>query len=96
MAVIPRFDLSAFHRDIITMHRFHYCLIKVFLISLPEAEVQMIKLEHCSDIWLSFALVTTVQSWAVCIEIYKGSDIALLHNANFQNPLLAVASQGCD
>ena len=93
MTVIPRFDLSAFHRAIITMHRHNYCLIKVFLISLPEAEVQVIKLEHCCDIWLNFALVT-VQSPAVRVEMYRGSDISLSHNANFHVsiPLLAVAA----
>ena len=94
MTVIPRFDLSAFHRAIITMHRHNYCLIKVFLISLPEAEVQVIKLEHCCDIWLNFALVT-VQSPAVRVEMYRGSDLALLHNANFHVSISLLAVAAC-
>ena len=58
-------------------------LSKTFWISLPEAEIQVIKVSLCCDIWLNFALVA-VQRCAVCMELYRDSVIALLHNANFQ------------
>ena len=61
-----------------------------FWISLPEAEIQVIKVELCCDIWLNFALVTA-QSCAAYTEIiigtlsyYRDSVFVLLHNASLQ------------
>ena len=54
-----------------------------FLISPPDAETQVIKVELYPDIWLSFALVT-VQSCAVYMELHRDSTIVLLHNAKLQ------------
>ena len=52
-------------------HKRHFSRfwLKLFWISLPDAEIQVIKVEPCCDIWLNFALVT-VQSCAVCLEMY--------------------------
>ena len=62
-----------------------------FWISLPEAEIQVIKVELCPEIWLNFAPVT-VQSSAVYMEMNRDSAIVLLHNAKLQPafPLLPV------
>ena len=56
---------------------------KIFWISLPEAETQVIKVELRRDIWLNFALVT-VQSCAVYMEMQRDSVIVQLHNAKMQ------------
>ena len=57
--------------------------LKLSWISPPKAEIQVIKVELCCDIWLNFALVT-VHSCAVGLEMYQDSVIALLHSANFK------------
>ena len=54
-----------------------------FWISLPEADIQVIKKELCCDIWLKFAPVT-VQICAVYMEMYRHSAIVLLHSAKLQ------------
>ena len=53
-----------------------------FWISLPEAEIQVIKVELCCDIWLNFTLVT-VQSCAVYMEMYRDSVIVLGFDRSF-------------
>ena len=58
-------------------------LLKIFWISLLEAEIQAIIVELGCEIWINFALVA-VQSCAVYMEMYRDSAIVLLHNANFQ------------
>ena len=57
--------------------------VKIFWISLPEVEMQVIKAELCCDIWLDFAMVTVLNS-VVCMEMYRTSVFALLHKANFK------------
>ena len=63
----------------------HYSRVwsKLFWISLPEAETQVINVELRRDIWLNFALVTA-QSCAIYMEMYRDSVIVLLHNAKMQ------------
>ena len=56
---------------------------KLFWISQPEAETQVIKVELRCYIWQNFTLVT-IQSCAVNMEMYRDSVIALLHNAKSQ------------
>ena len=53
------------------VYKRHYSRVwlKLFWISLPEAETQVIEVTLCHDIWLNFALVT-VQSCAVYVEMY--------------------------
>ena len=69
----------------INVHKTHYSRVssKLFYISQTEAEIQVIKVELCCDIWLYFALVT-VQRCAVCMEMYTDSVIVLLHHTSFQ------------
>ena len=63
------------------------CLIKAYFGShckkRHEAEMQVIKAVLCYDVWQIFALVT-VQSCAVCMEVFRDNVIVLLHNAKFQ------------
>ena len=54
-----------------------------FWMSLPAADLQVIKVKLCSNIWLKFDLATVKRS-AVWMEMYSESDIALLLNAKFQ------------
>ena len=65
--------------------------VKIFWISLPEVELQVIKAELCCDIWLDFAMVT-VRNSAVCIIKYKDSIFALLQKANFKVASISVCA----
>ena len=63
--------------------------LELVWISLPEAKIQVIKVEHRSEILGHFALVH-VQSCAILMEMNRDSVTLLLHKARFLAVVIAV------